>query len=647
MLCVKSFKRYLAFFTTVFLFSTIFTFLIGSTDSYGESNYPSPWRLVENDSESNLQRNVNDIYYFSSGVMLAGTGRSTGNMPGGSGVLYRKPANSSSAEVVLEDINAITAIHGPKDSNTAYIVGGYSAFGTGTTLMKTTDGGLNWTDLREPFVSQVGDMWYGTRRNTLLRGVLTLSEDQLYVTSGTRLYFSGNGGLNWTILNHAEDSREASNRGLLSSELQQHGSKIFLPTSDTLLVGSANSPSTPFQELDAPWTNVFNRETSAWTRNTLVSLHFSSESIGYALTEDSSNSPSSYRVYRTVNGGSSWSEVYSKASGFEDSEITVPKRDIYALSDNHLLSVGRGRVREALIESRDGGLSWSIIQDITSPLMGNSGWLKYAYLNDELRVYGRSSRTAGYYAGKYLVYTGDYSVSPSEPNYPDGVEAFDMGVRLEWNRANGIGYRLFRSTTANELGISVTDFYLTNTYHMDVNVEPNTTYYYSVKPVLREADPFQGVEESLGNTISTFTLTTGPDVGSTDGQNKNFLSLQLDNPLMNLNGELSEIDPGRGTVPVIISSRTMVPIRAIVESMDGDIAWNGVERKVTISARGNTLELWIGSNDIRVNGVIQRMDVAPVIQNDRTYLPIRFVTENLDAKVDWINSTREAVIVFE
>ena len=123
--------------------------------------------------------------------------------------------------------------------------------------------------------------------------------------------------------------------------------------------------------------------------------------------------------------------------------------------------------------------------------------------------------------------------------------------------------------------------------------------------------------------------------------------LQLDNPYLTKNGTLQEIDPGRGTVPIIISGRTMVPIRAIVEAMDGTVGWEGTAQKITLSARGNIVEMWIGQTNILVNGISQTMDVAPTIQNGRTYVPVRFAAENLNCKVDWINSTREAVIVYE
>ena len=51
--------------------------------------------------------------------------------------------------------------------------------------------------------------------------------------------------------------------------------------------------------------------------------------------------------------------------------------------------------------------------------------------------------------------------------------------------------------------------------------------------------------------------------------------------------------------------------------------------------------------DITVKGVSKKMDVVPASKNNRTFVPVRFAAENLNCKVDWINSTKEAVIVYE
>jgi hypothetical protein len=123
--------------------------------------------------------------------------------------------------------------------------------------------------------------------------------------------------------------------------------------------------------------------------------------------------------------------------------------------------------------------------------------------------------------------------------------------------------------------------------------------------------------------------------------------IQLDNPNMSVDGVSMEIDTGRGTTPITIAGRTMVPIRAVVEAMGGTVEWDGSTQKITLKARGNTVEMWMGKTDININGVATKMDVAPASRNSRTFVPVRFAAENLNCKVDWINSTKEAVIVYE
>lgn len=241
--------------------------------------------------------------------------------------------------------------------------------------------------------------------------------------------------------------------------------------------------------------------------------------------------------------------------------------------------------------------------------------------------------------------------TPPKPALPTTTitqpEVFASGIRIGWSsKSSAIGYRLFRSTQSGSLGLSVTDFYLSGTRYADVNVSPNTTYYYTVKEVLQEANPYQNIEEKLGATIATYTVQTGNTVYK-PGVTKNFLMLQLDNPYLTQNGVIQEIDPGRGTVPIIISGRTMVPIRAVVEAMGGSSGWENNTQKITLTARGNVVEMWIDRTNIRVNGIAKTMDVAPTIRNARTYVPLRFAAENLNCKIDWINSSGEAVIVYE
>ncbi len=253
------------------------------------------------------------------------------------------------------------------------------------------------------------------------------------------------------------------------------------------------------------------------------------------------------------------------------------------------------------------------------------------------------------YEWKEVAETGPSApAAPVVPASTDkGVEAFESGARLMWPKvSNVLGYRLYRSKTQSQLGISVTDFYITSTSYADVNVEANTTYYYSVKPILAEANPYKDIEEKLGDVIATFVVTTGSEIYK-PGLFKHFIMLKLDSPHMSVDGVEQEVDPGRGTCPIILAGRTMVPIRAVVEAMGGTVGWDQTTSKITLEARGNKVEMWLGKTDIKVNSAAKEMDIAPAVKDGRTYVPVRFAAENLNCKVDWINSTKEAVIVYE
>jgi len=131
------------------------------------------------------------------------------------------------------------------------------------------------------------------------------------------------------------------------------------------------------------------------------------------------------------------------------------------------------------------------------------------------------------------------------------------------------------------------------------------------------------------------------------------IKLIIDNSVMIVNDVSQEIDPGRGTVPVIIPEwgRTVVPIRAIVEALNGTIDWDGMTRKVTINLEGTVINLWIDNPKAEVNGLdtwidTDNHDVKPIIVNERTMLPLRFIAESLGATVDWEKETKTITITY-
>lgn len=123
------------------------------------------------------------------------------------------------------------------------------------------------------------------------------------------------------------------------------------------------------------------------------------------------------------------------------------------------------------------------------------------------------------------------------------------------------------------------------------------------------------------------------------------VSLQIDNPIMEINGTDTEIDAGRGTTPVINNGRTLVPIRAIIEAFGGIVGWEESTRSVILTMEDDVIKLVIGSNVACLNNRAQNLDVAPAVINDRTMLPIRFVAEGFNLGVAWDGSTQTVSII--
>lgn len=119
--------------------------------------------------------------------------------------------------------------------------------------------------------------------------------------------------------------------------------------------------------------------------------------------------------------------------------------------------------------------------------------------------------------------------------------------------------------------------------------------------------------------------------------------LQIGNPMMTVNGAKKAIDED-GTAPVIVNERTLLPVRAVVESMDGDVEWNSETQEVTLKYGNDEVKLVIDSLTAKLNGEEQTLDTAPTIINDRTMLPIRFIAESFKFNVGWDESTQTVTI---
>ena len=89
--------------------------------------------------------------------------------------------------------------------------------------------------------------------------------------------------------------------------------------------------------------------------------------------------------------------------------------------------------------------------------------------------------------------------------------------------------------------------------------------------------------------------------------------------------------------PVIRNDRTLVPIRVITEALGGQVAWNEAAKEVTLTVNGKEIKMTIGK-------ALEKYGVAPVIIGGRTFVPVRFVADELGAVTTWDDATKTVTI---
>lgn len=111
------------------------------------------------------------------------------------------------------------------------------------------------------------------------------------------------------------------------------------------------------------------------------------------------------------------------------------------------------------------------------------------------------------------------------------------------------------------------------------------------------------------------------------------IKLQIGSRIVNVDNEAVIYD----AAPVIRNDRTLVPIRIVTETLGGKVDWNGVTKEVTLNIDGKEIKMTIGKT-------LEKYGVAPVIVDGRTFVPVRFVADELGATVAWDDATKTVTI---
>lgn len=116
-------------------------------------------------------------------------------------------------------------------------------------------------------------------------------------------------------------------------------------------------------------------------------------------------------------------------------------------------------------------------------------------------------------------------------------------------------------------------------------------------------------------------------------EQRNLISVYLDGAVLLMD-----------TLPQVREQRTMVPVRAVAEALGADVEWAAQSGQITMTRAGKTVVMVLGSTVAMVDGKPVKMDVAPYADQNRTYIPVRYVSEFFGQTVSWDQNSRRVDI---
>ena len=339
---------------------------------------------------------------------------------------------------------------------------------------------------------------------------------------------------------------------------------------------------------------------ASWTKTTGKMQVNSSEAdvMTVMVTSDAVYAGTTAGVWKSRHGGATWSQGTGLSTlgilryffGIAALAVDPGKSSVLYAGDSGLMTSG------GVYSSTDSGASWT---QAGGTLTGDISALAVDSSNPHM-VYAATA--VGLYRLENVPVVR-FRITASAPQgrgtvLPTLKEAAE-GESVTLNLLPDAGYHL---TLLTDNGMTVTGLVRDNTY-----VLTGITADHAIVAVF---EPIPIVLPPLPS--HTLVLTIGSSVMSVDGRRAT-----LDSP------------------PIIREGRTLLPIRAVIEALEGSVGWDAVARKATVTLGTHTIEIWIGSRQARVDGLNVSLDVAAMIVNSRTLLPLRFVAENLGGTVTW------------
>lgn len=372
----------------------------------------------------------------------------------------------------------------------------------------------------------------------------------------------------------------------------------------------------------------------------LVSVEKSSRSAGMLLSE-LSNFMVNLGAYRAVNfdGGGSTAMTIKELGNFDQTVVTRPSG-----KGQRPVVNGVGVFNRA----KEGPLANIKIQGPTEVLLGERASYSIKGWDQNYLPKHTEEMKQAYYLGGQWIPTN--TISPKT-----------LGTTTVGGNINGIRDTMEVKVLGSK-GLKSLNLKLGKD-----TLGPGMTTSLSLEAVKKD-----GTKVSLDPSVATFKLEgfTGVvnpgqktlTIADTQGKGLGRLLVQYDQTSLDIplfNKDYKRIDMVIGhksytrdgekltmdVAPFATNNRTLVPLRFLVESLGGQVEWVQESQEVHIAYKGHQLVLPLNSTTMTVDGKSVKIDTPAMVKKERTFVPIRFVVENLGLEVGYDQASKRVTIL--
>ena len=167
--------------------------------------------------------------------------------------------------------------------------------------------------------------------------------------------------------------------------------------------------------------------------------------------------------------------------------------------------------------------------------------------------------------------------------------------------------------------------------------DPLVTRSYVDRYIDERVAPFEDAIQNLTNQVTQLEVA----VNNLQENLGPSIRLVIDNRTAHIGMTAYTLD----VAPFMVDGRTMVPFRFIGEALGAEVDWDPVTRTVFYVTGNMRMEIPIGSTTIMINGEARVVDASASLVDGRTLVPVRIVSEQLGARVNWNPVTRQVTIL--